>query len=117
MDILARKKRGDRVVRGIKKKLFVNLPVLPGFLLAVAMVKMEGNSWSAFGVCIDNCASSVVTELENLSYHSYDFRSSTRLSIAHALAVSCSDIITTRMTRELIKKRGEALHVVKKIKF
>jgi hypothetical protein len=48
---------------------------------------------------------SQVTELENLSYHSYDRRNSSRLSIANALATSSSYLITSAMKLDKCKKR------------
>ena len=54
----------------------------------MAAVKKTGWTWTAFGFCKENHLSSKVIELENLSYHSYDYRSSSRLSIARALATS-----------------------------
>ena len=113
-DVNLRVKRGDRILRGFGNNLFQKISKLPGVLCGVLVVKKSGmaKTWTAFGFAKQDHLSSQVTELENLSYHCYDRRNSSRLSIANALATSSSYLITSAMKLDKCKKAGEFIELV-----
>jgi len=113
-DITLRTKRGDRVLGGFANNLFPKISRLPGVICGLIIVKRSGRAktWTSFGFVKQDHSSSQVTELENVSYHSYDHRNYSRLSIAHASSTACSDLITSSMKVDICKSKGETIELV-----
>jgi hypothetical protein len=110
-DVKEKVKRGERILFSIRNNLFQKVASnLKGFLCAGFVAKRSASNWVAFGCCNEN---GTVKELENLSFRSSDPRSAQRLSVAHLFASSCSDIITISIKKNVCKKAGNWIEVVK----